>query len=180
MPDLVCKGKVIKLGDNISTDLIIPGRFAHLRSNLPELAKHVLEDTLPEFTSRVKPGDFLVAGNNFGLGSSREHAPIVIKMAGVSAILAKSAARIFFRNAINQGMPVLLCDTDKISDGDELEIDVAGGVVTDLTSGSKLTCSKMPPLMSAILKEGGLAPYVQKHRDFVIESPISSPLTGEG
>jgi len=179
MPDIRLKGKAIKLGDNISTDLIIPGRFAHLRSNLPELAKHVLEDTLPEFTSRVKPGDFLVAGKNFGLGSSREHAPIVIKMAGISAILAKSAARIFFRNAINQGMPVLLCDTDKINSGDELEVDLTGGVVINLTSGAKLSCSRMPPLMSAILEEGGLIPYIQKHKDFVIESRISSPSTGE-
>jgi 3-isopropylmalate/(R)-2-methylmalate dehydratase small subunit len=166
MPDLVLKGKAIKLGDNISTDDIIPGRFAHLRSNLPELTKHVLEDTMPEFASRVKPGDFLVAGKNLGLGSSREHAPVVIKMSGVSAILAKSAARIFFRNAINQGLPVLLCDTDKIGDGDELEINLTGGIVANLTSGITLDCSKMPPIMTAILKEGGLIPYIQKHKDF--------------
>ena len=169
MPDIILKGKAIKLGDNISTDLIIPGRFAHLRSNLPELAKHVLEDTDPTFVSRVKPGDFLVAGKNFGLGSSREHAPVVIKMAGIRAILAKSVARIFFRNAINQGLPVLLCDTDKISDGDKLEIDLARGIVTNLTSGAKLSCGKVPPLMSAILEEGGLIPYIQKHKDFVIK-----------
>jgi 3-isopropylmalate/(R)-2-methylmalate dehydratase small subunit len=168
MPDLVLKGKAIKLGDNISTDDIIPGRFAHLRSNLPELAKHVLEDTAPEFASKVEPGDFLVAGKNLGLGSSREHAPVVIKMSGVGAILAKSAARIFFRNAINQGLPVLLCDTDEIGDGDELEINVTGGKIVDLTSGFALNCNKMPPIMSAILEEGGLIPYIQKHKDFVI------------
>lgn len=179
MPDIRLKGKAIRLGDNISTDLIIPGRFAHLRSNLPELAKHVLEDTIPEFTSLVQPGDCLVAGKNFGLGSSREHAPIVIKMAGISAILAKSAARIFFRNAINQGMPILLCNTDKINSGDEVEVDLTGGVVINLTAGIELRCSKIPPLMSAILKEGGLIPYIQKHKDFVIESRISSPSTGE-
>jgi len=166
MPDLVLRGKAIKLGDNMSTDDIIPGRFAHLRSNLPELAKHVLEDTAPEFTLRVNSGDFLVAGKNFGLGSSREHAPLVIKMSGVGAILAKSAARIFFRNAINQGLPVLLCDTDKIGDGDELEVNVTGGTIANLTSGVTLNCSKMPPIMSAILKEGGLIPYIQKHKDF--------------
>lgn len=166
MPDIRLKGKAIRLGDNISTDLIIPGRFAYLRSNLAELAKHVLEDTIPEFTSRVQPGDFLVAGKNFGLGSSREHAPIVIKMSGISAILAKSAARIFFRNAINQGMPILLCDTDRVNSGDELEVDLTGGVVIDLTSGARLSCSKIPPLMSAILKEGGIIPYIQKHKDF--------------
>ncbi|MDI6814739.1 MAG: 3-isopropylmalate dehydratase, partial [Dehalococcoidales bacterium] len=112
------KGRVFKFGDNISTDHITPGCLAHLRSNPTELAKRVLEDADPTFASRVKAGDFIVAGANFGLGSSREHAPLVIKMAGVSAILAKSVARIFFRNAINLGIPVLICDTDKISDGD--------------------------------------------------------------
>jgi len=166
MSDLVLKGKAIKLGDNISTDDIIPGRFAHLRSNLPELAKHVLEDAAPGFASKVKSGDFLVGGKNLGLGSSREHAPVIIKMSGVGAILAKSAARIFFRNAINQGLPVLLCDTDKIGGGDELEINLTGGTIANLTSGITLSCSKMPPIMSAILKEGGLIPYIQKHKDF--------------
>jgi 3-isopropylmalate/(R)-2-methylmalate dehydratase small subunit len=173
MTDLVLNGKAVKLGDNISTDDIIPGRFAHLRSNLPELAKHVLEDAVPGFVSRAKAlsaeGEgkaILVAGKNLGLGSSREHAPVVIKMSGVGAILAKSAARIFFRNAINQGLPVLLCNTDKISDGDELAINVTGGTITNLTSGTVLSCSKMPPIMSAILKEGGLIPYIQKHKDF--------------
>jgi len=173
MPDLVLNGKAIKLGDNISTDDIIPGRFAHLRSNLPELATHILEDTVPEFASRVKTlslraeGEaILVARKNFGLGSSREHAPVVIKMSGISAILAKSVARIFFRNAINQGLPVLLCDTDKIRDGDELEINLTGGTIANLTSGITLNCSKMPSIMSAILAEGGLIPYIQKHRDF--------------
>src|SRR4030042_1702370 len=162
MPDLVFKGKAIRLGDDISTDDIIPGRFAHLRSNLPELAKHVLEDVEPTFITRVRAlslqaeGEaILVAGKNFGLGSSREHAPVVVKMSGISAILAKSVARIFFRNAINQGVPVLMCDTDKIGDGDEMEINLTGGMVTNLTSGITLSCSKMPPIMSAILKEGG-------------------------
>jgi len=166
MPDLVLKGRAIKLGDNISTDDIIPGRFAHLRSNLPELAKHVLEDIDPTFVARVKQGDFLVAGKNFGLGSSREHAPVVIKMSGISAILAKSVARIFFRNAINQGMWVLLCDTDKIGNGDELEINLTDGVIANLTSSVTLSCSKIPPIMFAILEEGGLIPYIRKHKDF--------------
>lgn len=173
MSDLVFKGKAIRLGDDISTDDIIPGRFADLRSNLPELAKHVLEDAAPEFAPRAKDlsagGEgkaILVAGKNLGLGSSREHAPVVIKMSGVGAILAKSAARIFFRNAINQGVPVLLCDTDRIGDGDELEINVTDGKIADLTSGMTLSCGKMPPMMSAILKEGGLIPYIQKHKDF--------------
>ncbi len=160
------KGKAFKFGDNISTDHIIPGRYAHLRSNLPELAKHVLEDADPAFVSKVKRGDFVVAGSNFGLGSSREHAPLVIKKAGISAILAKSAARIFFRNAINLGLPVLVCDTDGINDGDELEIDLAAGAVKDITSGKRFTFGKIPEVMLRILDEGGLIPYIQKHGDF--------------
>ena len=160
------KGRTFKFGDSISTDHITPGRFAHLRSNLPELTKHVLEDADPTFVSRVKPGDFIVAGGNFGLGSSREHAPLVIKMAGVSAILAKSVARIFFRNAINLGLPVLICDTDKIDDGDELQVDLAAGTVKDITNGSRLTFSKIPEVMLRILGEGGLIPYIKKYGDF--------------
>jgi 3-isopropylmalate/(R)-2-methylmalate dehydratase small subunit len=109
-----------------------------------------------------------VGGNNFGLGSSREHAPLVIKMAGVSAILAKSVARIFFRNAINLGLPVLICDTDKINDGDELEIDLTAGTVKDKTNGKVLTFGKMPEVMLRILNEGGLIPYIQKHGDIKV------------
>jgi 3-isopropylmalate/(R)-2-methylmalate dehydratase small subunit len=160
------KGRAFKFGDSISTDHIIPGRYAYLRSNLPELAKHVLEDADPDFATKVKKGDFIVGGANFGLGSSREHAPLVIKMAGVSAILAKSVARIFFRNAINLGLPVLICDTDGINDGDELEVDLAGGTVYDKTSGVKLTFGKLPKVMLNILDEGGLVPYIQKYGDF--------------
>jgi 3-isopropylmalate/(R)-2-methylmalate dehydratase small subunit len=159
-------GRAFKFGDNISTDHITPGRLAYLRSNLPELAKHVMEDADPTFASRVTPGDFIVAGNNFGLGSSREHAPLVIKMAGVSAILAKSVARIFFRNAINLGLPVLICDTDKINDGDKLEVDLVAGTVNDITSGNRLTFSKIPEVMLHILDEGGLIPYIKKYGDF--------------
>ena len=161
-------GKAFKFGDNISTDHIIPGRLAHLRSNLPELAKHVLEDADPAFASRIKDGDFIVAGKNFGLGSSREHAPLVIKMAGVSAILAKSVARIFFRNAINLGLPVLICNTDKIDAGDELEVDLEAGMVRDITNGNQLTFKKIPEVMLRILGEGGLIPYIKKYGDFKI------------
>ena len=159
-------GRAFKFGDSISTDHIIPGRYANLRSNLPELAKHAMEDADPTFTSRVKSGDFIIAGSNFGLGSSREHAPLVIKMAGVSAILAKSVARIFFRNAINLGLPVLLCNTDEINEGDELEVDLKAGTVRDITNGNQLTFSKIPEIMLNILSEGGLLPYMQKHGDF--------------
>jgi 3-isopropylmalate/(R)-2-methylmalate dehydratase small subunit len=164
------KGKAFKFGDNISTDDITPGRLFHLRSNLPELAKHLLEDVDPSFTSRVKPGDFIVAGVNFGLGSSREHAAIVIKIAGVAAILAKSAARIFFRNAVNVGLPVLICDTDKIGDGDELEVDLKGSTVRNLTNGAELPLGKFPDVMLRILEEGGLIPYIKKYGGFELQS----------
>jgi 3-isopropylmalate/(R)-2-methylmalate dehydratase small subunit len=164
--DAELKGKAYKFGDNISTDLIIPGRYAHLRSNLPELAKHVMEDADKTFVSKIQPGDFIVAGKNFGLGSSREHAPLVIKMSGVIAILAKSVARIFFRNAINQGLPVLICDTDKIDSGDSLGVNLSAGVINDFTSGIRLNFGKIPPVMLDILAEGGLIPYINKHGDF--------------
>jgi 3-isopropylmalate/(R)-2-methylmalate dehydratase small subunit len=160
------KGRAFKFGDSISTDHIIPGRYAYLRSNLPELAKHVMEDADPDFICKVKKGDFIVGGANFGLGSSREHAPLVIKMAGVSAILAKSVARIFFRNAINLGLPVLICDTDGIDDGDQLEVDLAKGTVKNKTKGEQITFSRLPEVMLDILGEGGLVPYIQKYGDF--------------
>jgi len=108
----------------------------------------------------------VVGGSNFGLGSSREHAPLVIKMAGVSAVLAKSVARIFFRNAINQGLPILICDTSLLNEGDQLEVDLAAGTVHDLTNGKMLTFGKIPPVMLNILNEGGLLPYIKKYGDF--------------
>lgn len=163
------KGRAFKFGDGISTDHIIPGRYAYLRSDLPELAKHAMEDADPDFLKKVQPGDFIVGGNNFGLGSSREHAPLVIKMSGVKAILAKSVARIFFRNAINLGLPVLICDTDVINQGDELEIDLAAGKISDKTNGSELTFGKIPQVMLDILNEDGLLPYIQKNEDFQLQ-----------
>jgi 3-isopropylmalate/(R)-2-methylmalate dehydratase small subunit len=160
------KGKVFKFGDDISTDHIIAGRWFHLRSNLPELAKHVLEDVNPTFATEVKVGDFIVGGKNFGLGSSREHAPLVIREVGIKAILARSVARIFFRNALNSGLPVLICDTDKIDNGDELEIDLGTGIITDITNKTQLSFSKIPDVMLQILDEGGLVPYMQKYGKF--------------
>ncbi len=163
------KGKAWKFGDNISTDHIAPGRLFHLRSNLPELAKHVLEDARPEFAASMQKGDFVVGGKNFGLGSSREHAPTIIKMAGVSAVLAKSFARIFFRNSINVGLPVIVCDTDQIGEGDEMEVDLEGGVVHNRTRGIDLTFPPLPAVMTKILSEGGLVAHIQKHGDFKLD-----------
>jgi len=159
----VLRGRVWKFGDNISTDHIIPGRYYHLRSNLPELAKHVMEDADPDFPKKVKPGDFIVAGKNFGMGSSREHAAIVIKMANVSAVIAKSFARIFFRNAINNGLPVIIADTDKIDEGDELEVDLEKGVIRDLTKNIEIKIMPLPRVMLDILKQGGIVEYLKKY-----------------
>ncbi|TET47046.1 3-isopropylmalate dehydratase small subunit [Candidatus Aerophobetes bacterium] len=163
------QGKGWKFGDDISTDLIAPGRLFHLRSNLQELAKHVLEDADPEFVKKISKGDFVVAGKNFGLGSSREHAPTIMKIAGISAVLAKSFARIFYRNAINIGLPPVQCDTDKIEEGDELEVDLEKGEVINRTKGIKLTFSPFPSIMRKILDDGGLLSHIQKYKDFQLE-----------
>ena len=159
-------GKAFKFGDNISTDHIAPGRLYHLRSNLPEFAKHVLEDADETFASRMNKGDFVVAGSNFGLGSSREHAPLIMKIAGVGAVLAKSFARIFYRNAINIGLLAIECDTDAIDDGDELELDIEKGVITDLTNGAIIQIEPLPPVMIKLLKDGGLVEHIKKNGDF--------------
>jgi 3-isopropylmalate/(R)-2-methylmalate dehydratase small subunit len=163
---MIKKGKAWKFGDDISTDHIAPGRLFHLRTNLPELAKHVLEDADPEFASKMSVGDFVVGGNNFGLGSSREHAPQVIKIAGVNAVLAKSFARIFFRNAINIGLLAITCDTDKINQGDELELDIATGIIKNVTQGTEIEITPLPDVMIKILNDGGLAKHIEKYGDF--------------
>ena len=160
------KGKAFKFGDNISTDHIAPGRLFHLRSNLEEFAKHVLEDADETFASSMEKGDFVVAGNNFGLGSSREHAPQIIKIAGVSAVLAKSFARIFYRNAINIGLLLIECDTDKINAGDKLEVDIKKGVVKNITQNTEITFSPLPDVMIKLLNDGGLIEHLKKHGDF--------------
>ena len=144
-------GRAWKFRDNISTDEISPGRFMSLRSNLPELAKHTLEDARKEFPMSVKEGDFVVAGTNFGMGSSREQATLVIKMCGVRAVVAKSFARIFYRNAINIGLPAIVIDTGKIDEGDELELHLSEGKLLNLTQKIDLDLPKMSKTMEAIL-----------------------------
>ena len=156
---MTLRGKAWKFGDNISTDHIAPGRLFHLRSNLQEFAKHVLEDADENFASSMNKGDFVVAGNNFGLGSSREHAPQIIKIAGVSAVLAKSFARIFYRNAINIG-------TDRIDAQDELEIDIKEGIIKNLTKNETIKITPLPDVMIKLLNEGGLIEHLKKHGDF--------------
>jgi 3-isopropylmalate/(R)-2-methylmalate dehydratase small subunit len=133
---------------------------------LPELAKHVLEDADPNFASNMTQGDFVVAGKNFGLGSSREHAPQIIKLAGVNGVLAKSFARIFFRNAINIGLLLIECNTDLIDQGDELEVDIENGLVKNLTQNIDIKITPLPEVMIKILNEGGLAKHIERHGDF--------------
>jgi len=160
------RGKAHKFGDDINTDLIISGRYKFKTLNMAELAKHVMEDIDPAFARKVKPGDFLVAGKNFGMGSSREQAPLVIKWAGVSAVIAKSFARIFYRNAINCGLPALICDTDMIDQGDRLELDLTSGLIYDSTKKIDIRTEPLPGFMTEILADGGLGAYFKKHGEF--------------
>ena len=158
-------GKAWKLGDGISTDHIIPGRYFYLRSNLPELAKHILEYERPGFNEKVTQGDFIVGGKNFGQGSSREHAPLVIKLNGIQAVVAKSFARIFYRNCFNNGIPAIICDTDRIIEGDELELFLEEGKVVNHTKQETLSFPAIPPVMKKILEDGGLVEHVKKYKD---------------
>jgi len=166
---MILKGRTWKFGDGITTDDIIPGRFFHLRSNLPELAKHTLEDLRPQFAPEAEVGDFAVAGENFGQGSSREHAVQVLKLKGVGAVLAKSFARIFFRNAINVGLAAIICDTDQIDEGDELEINLEKGIIRNLTKKRELTFAPLPSVMARILSDGGLVAHIKKHGEFKLD-----------
>lgn len=164
----ILKGKSWKFGDNISTDLIAPGRYFHLRSNLPELAKHTLEDADPEFINKMNKGDIVLGGKNFGLGSSREHAPAIIKLSGVSAVLAKSFARIFFRNAINVGLPVIICDTDRFNNEDNLEINLTNGKIKNITQDFEVDFPPLPEIMQKILEKNGLVNYIKEYGELQI------------
>lgn len=166
---MTLKGKAWKFGDGISTDHIQPNRYFHLRGDLRELAKHVLEGAREDFPELFTPGDFVVAGRNFGLGSSREFAPAIIKLAGLNAVIAKSFARIFFRNSINIGLPLIVCDTDQTQEGDELEVDLEGGKVLNKSRKIEIPFSPLPPIMVHILNDGGLFPHIQKHGIFKVD-----------
>ena len=165
---MVLKGSAWKFGDDISTDHIIPGRFYHLRSNLDELKKYVFDDIAPGFYKKVAKGDIIVGGRNFGLGSSREHAPLIIKMAGIDAIVANSFARIFYRNAINVGLVAIICPVDDIDEGDKLEIKLDEGILVNRSKGGEKTFPPLPGIMRDILREGGLDHYIRKHGELKI------------
>lgn len=148
------KGRVWKFPDDVDTDIIIPGRYLVMRDP-QKLREHVMEGLDPEFPSKVRPGDFIVAGKNFGCGSSREHAPLALKGAGIAAVIAESFARIFYRNAINIGFPVIMARVDA-ADGDEISVDLKGGFIENLTSGKRYEMKPFNDYMLSILQDGGL------------------------
>lgn len=154
--------------DDINTDYIISGRYKFKIDDMNELAKHVMEDISPEFAAKVRPGDIIVAGRNFGCGSSREQAPRALKAAGIAAIVAKSYARIFYRSAFNVGLPLIECDTEWIKDGDVIVVAIDSGEVLNPTSGQKATFSPIPKTMQVLLEDGGLIPHLKKHGGFAL------------
>ena len=153
-------GQVIRYGDNVDTDVIIPARYLNTTDH-QELAAHCMEDLDPSFVSRVKPGDIIVAGENFGCGSSREHAPVAIKASGIACVVAKSFARIFYRNAINIGLSIVECDADA-DDGDRLTVDFEQGRIENLTKGTERAFSAFPPFLQTLLQSGGLLSAVRE------------------
>ncbi len=157
------KGAAHTFGDNLNTDYIISGKYKFKTLDMDELARHTMEDIRPGFYDEIADGDFVVAGENFGAGSSREQAPLVLKAAGVGAVVAKSFARIFYRNCINVGLPVVEVDTSGIEEGDVLEIDVENGVVRNVTKGMTLETNPLPGVMMKILTDGGLAAHIKKN-----------------
>jgi 3-isopropylmalate/(R)-2-methylmalate dehydratase small subunit len=162
-------GKAHKFGNDVNTDYIISGKYKFKTLDMKELAKHVMEDLDPSFYKKVSTGDFIVAGTNFGCGSSREQAPLAIKYADVGAVLAKSFARIFYRNAINTGLPVVECDTDQIDHGDDLYVDLAAGVISNRTKRITIPIKPLPEVMIKILNDGGLAAHFRKYGGFNLE-----------
>jgi 3-isopropylmalate dehydratase small subunit len=157
------RGKAWKFGANIDTDAIIPARYLNT-SDPAQLARHCMEDADPAFVTKMKPGDIIIADRNFGCGSSREHAPLAIKAAGISCVIAKSFARIFYRNSFNMGLPIFESSeaADTIAEGDELEVDATTGEILDLASGKKFKANPIPPFMQELIASGGLMNYAQK------------------
>ncbi|WOC32165.1 MULTISPECIES: 3-isopropylmalate dehydratase small subunit [Caproicibacterium] len=160
---MTAKGTVHKYGDNVDTDVIIPARYLNTASHA-ELAQHCMEDIDKNFVKTVKPGDIIVANKNFGCGSSREHAPIAIQASGVSCVIASTFARIFYRNSINIGLPILECAeaAQEIAEGDEVQVDFATGVIADLTTGRQFQAEPFPPFIQNIIDKGGLLNSLQK------------------
>ncbi|MDD5431909.1 MAG: 3-isopropylmalate dehydratase small subunit [Candidatus Omnitrophica bacterium] len=162
-------GKAIKLGDNINTDFIISGRYKFAITDIKELAKHIMEDIDPSFPSKITPGkSIIVAGKNFGMGSSREQAPLVIKESGIVAVVAKSFARIFYRNAFNIGLLLIELDTDKINEFDILEVDLDNGIVKNTSKNIEFKIKPLPAFMQKLLEEGGVVNYFKKYKELKV------------
>ena len=162
-------GESIRLGDNINTDFIISGRYKFAITDMNELSKHIMEDIDPDFPKKIIPGkSIIVAGRNFGMGSSREQAPLVIKEAGIIAVLAKSFARIFYRNGFNIGLPLVEVDTDKISEKDILDINLDTGIMKNTTKNFELKIRPLPNFMQDLLKEGGVVNYFKKYKELKV------------
>ncbi|MCM8772889.1 MAG: 3-isopropylmalate dehydratase small subunit [Candidatus Omnitrophica bacterium] len=166
---MILKGRSHKFGDNINTDYIISGKYKFKTLDMNELAKHLMEDIDPEFYKKVQKGDFIVAGKNFGCGSSREQAPLVIKYAGIPAVIAKSFARIFYRNGINNGLVLIETNTDEIENGDEIEIHLEEGKIINITKNKEISSSKIPKFLIEIIREGGVINYLKKYKNFKLE-----------
>lgn len=162
-------GKAHRFGDDVNTDYIISGKYKFKTLDMTELARHVMEDLDPDFYGKITRGDFIVSGRNFGCGSSREQAPLAIKHAGISAVIADSFARIFYRNAINTGLPVVECDTSGVKPGDELKVDLGAGILYNRTRNTETKITPLPPVMLKILNDGGLAAHFRKHGGFDFE-----------
>jgi 3-isopropylmalate/(R)-2-methylmalate dehydratase small subunit len=164
------QAKAFTFGDDINTDYIISGKYKFKSNDMREMAHHAMEELDPDYYARVSPeGGILVAGTNFGCGSSREQAPLVLIHSNTKAVLAQTIARIFFRNAINTGLPVIECDTSRIGEGDELDLDLESGVVRNLTTGEDIPFAPLPSVMAKLLADGGLAAHFRKHGGFALE-----------
>lgn len=161
---VLIRGNAYTFGDNINTDVIYPGKYLSITTDLQEMARHCFETVYPDFLKTARPGDVIVAGRNFGCGSSREQAAACLKYFGISAIIAESFARIFFRNAINLGLPVLVAPgiTQKVQNNDTLEIDLENGIIKNMRTKEETKTAKLPPFIFKVINEGGLIPYLKK------------------
>jgi 3-isopropylmalate/(R)-2-methylmalate dehydratase small subunit len=166
---MILRGRAHRFGDDINTDYIISSKYKAQTLRIEDAAKHLMEDIDPGFADRIAAGDIIVAGRNFGCGSSREAAPRVIRAAGIAAVVASSFARIFFRNSINIGLPVLACDTDDIGNGDEIEIDLASGRVRNLSTGASKAVQPLPKVMMNVIADGGLVQHIRKHGTYMLD-----------
>lgn len=164
MSSMILRGRAWRFGDDVNTDLIMPGKYLEL-VNPGEMAPHAMEGLDPGFAGKIEEGDIVVAGANFGCGSSREQAPLALKHVGVGGVVAESFARIFYRNAINVGLPAMECPgiSESVKEGDTLEIDLTVGVISNEDTGARLMIAPMPDFMVEVLRDGGLVPYMRKH-----------------